>query len=105
MSISAKKREEYDQIYLSHIGSNVEIIDSKNKNQIGISGMLVHETAKTLILEVEGELKRFLKSSVELKIDKNGKALKMDGRSLFYTLKSRIKKLKWWELFSVQILK
>ena len=94
MQQKLSKKEQNDLIYESLVGSKITITNSKNKNQIGVSGTLVKESAKLLYIDTEGQIKRILKEIVEIEIYKSGKPLKMDARLLLSTLKSRIKKLK-----------
>ncbi len=91
---SPKKQLEYEVIFMSLIGKEIEILEAKNKNLIGIKGVLVKETANLLFLEVGGLTKRILKSQVILKAEVEGKPLKIDGRLLLSTVLSRIKKLR-----------
>ncbi|MCA9495486.1 MAG: ribonuclease P protein subunit [Nanoarchaeota archaeon] len=94
MKLSAKKQLEFDLTCQSLIGKNIEIIDSKNKNQIAMKGRIIYESAKLLYLEYGGSIKRILKSNVAIKFEHEGKALNMDGRLLFSTIINRIKKIK-----------
>lgn len=94
MALSEKKQIEHDLLYKSLIGKEIEIIDSKNKKQIGLKGILVYESANMLILEVKGKIVKILKGNVVLKADYKGKALNMDGRLLLGTLINRLKKMR-----------
>ncbi len=94
IKLSTKKQIEFDVIYSYLIGKEIEITDSKIKNQIGLKGILIYETATLLILEVEGCEKKILKNNVKIKFDYKGKALNMDARLLFSTITNRIKKIK-----------
>ena len=92
--LSSKKQTEYNLLYKSLIGNELEIVDSKNKKQVGIKGKLVYETANFFVIENNSSNIKILKKNVQLKIMQNGKALYIDGRFLFSTLTNRIKKLK-----------
>ncbi|MCA9458922.1 MAG: ribonuclease P protein subunit [Nanoarchaeota archaeon] len=94
MKLTSKKQLEFDLTCQSLIGKEIEIIDSKNKNQIGMKGTLIYESAKLIYLEYDGSIKRIIKSNIILKFEHKGKALNMDGRLLFSTIINRIKKIK-----------
>lgn len=94
MTEPSKKRTKLDILCKSLIGRKAEIVNSKIKSQIGIKGKIIYETAKFLILDVEGLEKRYFKNNIELKIDYDGKALYINAQLLLSTLPSRIKKVK-----------
>ena len=94
IKLTSKKQLEFDVLYTFLIGKEIEITDSKIKNQIGIKGVLIYETASMLILDVQGSEKKILKNNVFIKFDFKGKALNMDARLLFLTITNRIKKIK-----------
>ena len=94
MKLSAKKQIEFNVLYKSLIGKEIEILDSKNKNQIGVKGTLIHESANIISLDIKGSTKRFLKQNIIIKFFLKGKPLKMDARLLIGTITNRIKKLK-----------
>lgn len=94
MKLTSKKQLEFDLLYNSLIGNDIEIIDSKNKNQVGMKGTILDETANFLILSNSGSTIKILKQNVSFKLVVKGKALYMDGRLLYSTLTQRIKKLK-----------
>jgi len=48
-TISAKKQIELDLIYKPLIGKELEIVSSTNKNQIGLKGMILLETANLFL--------------------------------------------------------
>ena len=74
------------------IGLNAEIIDSKNKANIGIKGKIVDETRHTLVIEEEGREKRVFKNSILLNLKINKKIIKIQGKLLLGRPKERIKK-------------
>ena len=94
MKLTSKNKIKFDILYLFLIGKEIEIIDSKISNQLGIKGVLIYETAKMLILDLGGCKKNILKSNIVIKFDYEGKALNMDGRLLLFTITNRIKKIK-----------
>ena len=70
------------------IGLEAEIIDSKNKSNIGIKGKIIDETKSTIIIEHKNKRKRLLKNNITLKI--NNQTIK--GKLLYGKPKDRIKK-------------
>ena len=94
MKLTFKKQLEYDLLYKSLIGTDIEITESKNKNQVGMKGTIVDETANFLILSNETSTIKILKANITFSMVVKGKALYMDGRLLYSTLTQRIKKLK-----------
>lgn len=94
IKFSEKKRTEFDLLYKSLIGKEIEILFSKNKNQIGLKGIIVYESANCLYLEIGGKTRRILKDGLKLRFEFEGKALNMDANLLFSTIINRIKKIK-----------
>lgn len=95
MKISSKKQIEFDLTLKSLIGKQIKIINSNIKNQIGMCGILVFESANLLYLEVEDEIiKKLLKSSLIIELDYNFKKIQINCDLLSGSVASRIKKLK-----------
>jgi RNase P/RNase MRP subunit p29 len=94
MNSSEKKELIHDLLYHSLIGKEVEIINSKNKRQVGIKGIIVYETANFFHIEKKAHIVKILKENIELRLIHKGKALNMDGRLLTGTVTYRIKKLR-----------
>lgn len=93
MSIS--KKDIKDQIlYTSLVGKEIEILDSKNKNQIGLKGIIVYETAKFFHVSQNGSIKRIYKPNIQFKVFLKGKPLKVEGCLLFSSVVYRIKKMR-----------
>ena len=67
------------------IGSQLEVVDSKNKSLIGIKGKIIDETKNMLILE---NGKKLIKTQIKIKI--NG--IILDGKKLALRPEDRIKK-------------
>lgn len=84
----------YEILYTPLIGYKATIIESKNPNDIGISGTIIDETAKLLILDTEGSKKHFIKDNIIFQINYKQQALNIDGSFLFSTLQTRLKKVK-----------
>ena len=69
------------------IGLNAEIIDSNNKDNIGIKGQIIDETKNTITIEQNKVTKRLFKNNITLKINNQ----KIKGTSLKGRPKERIK--------------
>lgn len=95
MSLGFRKSLEYSVLYKSLVGKYVKVIDSSNKNLIGLEGWLVKESANMFhILGNKGSIRKILKKSVVIEAEVEGKLLNMDGSLLFSTISNRIKKMK-----------
>ena len=70
------------------IGLETEIIDSKNKSNIGIKGKIIDETKSTIIIKDKKAKKRLLKNNIILKINN----ITIKGKILQGKPKERIKK-------------
>ena len=81
-----------DIIRYELIGLNTEIIDSKNKSDIGIKGKIIDETKNTLIIETNGKRKKVFKNNILLNLKINKQTIKIKGKLLFGKPKERIKK-------------
>ena len=66
------------------IGLEAEVVDSTNPFQIGIRGIILDETYKTLVIGYPGRRKRrVFKSQVKLRVWlPDGQVVKIDGRYL-----------------------
>ncbi len=69
------------------IGSDIEIIGSKNKTLMGIKGKIIDETKNTLTIK-NITIKKVLKSHITFKI--NGKTI--EGKNIKKRPEDRIKK-------------
>jgi RNase P/RNase MRP subunit p29 len=94
MNLSLKQKLAFSLLYESLIGKYITLISYQHKPLNNTKARIVNETANSLILDVNGKYKRFLKNSLCFQIDLNGKALYMDAHLLFSTLQIRLKKLK-----------
>jgi ribonuclease P protein subunit POP4 len=68
------------------IGSCIEVVESKNKDLVGLKGNVIDETKNMIVIE-NGMTRKIIKSQVIIKID--GKII--DGKSMVGHLKDRIK--------------
>ena len=78
------------------IGKKIKVLNSPNKNYIGIFGEIVLESKNTFILKIDNKYKRILKKGlvIELELEKD-LVLEIDvDKVLSNTLIERIKKMK-----------
>ena len=94
VKLSPKKQVELDISCKSLIGKEIEIIDSNNKNQIRIKGLLVFESANLFYVKVGSEILKILKKGTVIEVAlKNDKAM-VNSEIFSGNLVSRIKKIK-----------
>ena len=74
------------------IGMKMEVIDSKNKNLIGIKGEIIDETKYTLTIKDNEETKILLKKQVKLKIYDQNNEVKVKGELLIGRPEDRLKR-------------
>jgi len=74
------------------IGLSIKVIDSKNKSDIGIEGIIIDETKNTLIIETaSGKRKTLFKSNIVIETTINNKKVRIKGSSLLERPQDRIK--------------
>lgn len=73
------------------IGLELEVIDSKNKNLIGIKGKITDETRN--MLEVNNEIK-LIKDQITFTLKKNNQVFTLDGKQIVGRPEDRIKKIR-----------
>ncbi|MEK6936764.1 MAG: ribonuclease P protein subunit [Nanoarchaeota archaeon] len=80
--------------FLRHelIGLKMEVIESKNKNLIGIQGTIVDETKNTLVVKTPEKSLTLVKDQVTLKIFKDNHEIKVNGEILVGRPEDRLKK-------------
>jgi len=71
------------------IGSDLEVIDSRNKSLIGLKGKIVDETQNMFILD---NGKKIIKSHSKFKIKMNKKTIEIKGYLLVGRPEDRLKK-------------
>lgn len=76
------------------IGRQIEIVEAKNKDLVGMKGEIVDETKNMFTVEVKGKMKRIIKDQVTLKVAFNSHNYKVDGRLLVGRPEDRIKKMR-----------
>lgn len=90
-----KSKIKNDILFLTLIGKEIEIVNSKIISQIGVCGTIINETNNFIeILLKNGEIKSLKKSIIVFQIILKGQPLNIDGDLLLNTLTQRIKKLK-----------
>jgi len=94
IKISKNKQIELDIICESLTGNEIEIIDSDNKNQIGIKGLLVFESANLFYIKVDSSIKKILKKGTLFIFEAKEGKYKVNGDLLLNSIISRIKKIK-----------
>ncbi len=82
------------EFILAHewIGLEVEVIDSPNPYEIGISGIVVDETMNTLKIKTEKGLKIVAKKGRTFRVKFGGKVLRVKGDLIAFRPEDRIKK-------------
>jgi len=78
-----------DYIKYELIGSQIEVVDSKNKSLIGLKGKIIDETKNMLILDNQ---KKLIKSQSTFKIKFKNKTIKIVGKLLVARPEDRLKK-------------
>ena len=74
------------------IGLNAEIVDSKNKANVGIKGKIVDETRNLLVIETGRGKKRLMKENVTIAVVFGKKKIKIKGKLLAGRPEERIKR-------------
>lgn len=57
------------------IGQEMEVIDSRNKDNLGLEGKIVDETKNTVKIAYQGKIKTLMKSNITFKLKKNGRII------------------------------
>ena len=71
------------------IGELIEIMESTNKANLGLSGKIVDETKSTLRIEQQGKIKTLLKKNIVFKLVRNN--LLIDGKTITKRPEDRVK--------------
>lgn len=71
------------------LGKTVEVIQSSNRYEVGIKGIVIEDTKNTIKLRVEKEVKILIKKNIILMINNK----KVDGNSLIGKEEERIKRM------------
>ncbi|RLJ03403.1 MAG: ribonuclease P protein subunit [Candidatus Aenigmatarchaeota archaeon] len=87
------RRRPKDLLRHELIGLGVEVVGATNRSQIGIRGKVADETRNTLVIDVDGDLKRIPKrGSTFIFTLPRGKRVKVDGNILEVRPEDRIEK-------------
>ncbi|MDO8538175.1 MAG: ribonuclease P protein subunit [archaeon] len=78
-------------------GLKVEVINSSDKNKIGIKGIIVSETKNTFIVESKGKEKIIPKKETEIMFFVEKKKIKIKGEKILEKPENRIKM--FWRKF------
>lgn len=73
------------------IGREIEVIDSKNQNLIGIKGKITDETRNTLEID---NTKKLVKGQITFKIKKDHQSFMIDGAQIIGRPEDRVKKIR-----------
>ncbi|MFH0949499.1 MAG: ribonuclease P protein subunit [Candidatus Aenigmatarchaeota archaeon] len=74
------------------IGLECKVINSKNKFQIGISGKIIDETLKTILIDASGTRKRIPKKDSVFRVHVGEKNVDVSGDHIITRPEDRIKK-------------
>lgn len=65
------------------IGLRVSVQASKNPANVGISGKIIDETQKSIVIRVEGAAKRIMKDGAAFEVElPNGEKVRLDGKAI-----------------------
>ncbi len=84
-----------DLLRSEFIGLNVEIIESRNKDLVGIKGKVIDETRSAFKIMTSKGMKIVLKEQITLMVEKNENKFRIDGKLLINRPEDRVRKLKW----------
>lgn len=71
------------------IGQEMEVINSRNKSNLGLKGRIVDETKYTLKIEWQGKIKTLMKKNIKFKLKKTNKMI--EGKIITKRSEERIK--------------
>ena len=74
------------------IGLVVEVVDSPNSSEIGLKGMVVDETMKTLRIETEKGIRMVAKSKRVFEVEIEGERFRVNGDLIAFRPEERIMK-------------
>ncbi len=72
------------------IGLVVEVVDSPNSSEIGLKGMVVDETMKTLRIETEKGVRMVAKSKRVFEVEVEGMRFRINGDLIAFRPEERI---------------
>lgn len=71
------------------LGKQVEVIQSSNRYEVGLKGLVIEDTKNTIKIRTENEVKILIKNNIILKINDR----KIDGNLLIGKEEERIKRM------------
>jgi len=81
-------------VYSTFIGLEVEIINSSQRDLIGLKGRIVDETKNTIVIEVNGKEKKIQKNSCTFRFYLEDGTADVDGSRITFRHFERPKKVK-----------
>lgn len=76
------------------IGSDFEVITSKNKSDEGIKGKILDETFHSFDIVSNGNVKKLMKKNITFKVRKGSTWYIISGQDIEFRPEERIKKIK-----------
>lgn len=73
------------------IGLRVEVVAATDPSQIGLRGLVVDETMKTLVIEKEGKEKMIQKKGAVFRFENRG-GIEVHGEDILFRPEERIKR-------------
>lgn len=74
------------------IGLVVEVVKSPNTNEVGLKGMVVDESMKTIRIETENGIKTVAKSKRVFEVEVEGEKFRVNGDLITFRPEDRIMK-------------
>ena len=85
---------EKNLLYSTFIGLNVEIINSSQRNLVGLKGSIVDETKNLIVIESKGKEVQVPKVSSVFRFYLSGGTVDVEGRKITFRHYERPKKVK-----------
>ncbi len=76
------------------IGLQVKIKECKDPNWVGKTGLILDETKKTFLIEIDNQQKMIAKNIATFEFDIDGKKIEIDGSKITFIPEDRIKKVR-----------
>ena len=74
------------------IGSQIDVVDSKNPTLNGLKGTVIDETRNTLMIQIDNERKTIVKDQIKLiVVTKNDQIIRTSGQNIIGRYEDRIK--------------
>jgi ribonuclease P protein subunit POP4 len=75
------------------IGLQIKIAESRNKDNVGLSGKIINETKFTITIKTKKGKKMLFKNNIKIETRVNNKKIKIDGKLLAGRPEDRVKKV------------